>query len=35
MSFNKNVLKNLLNKLLENRLQKLEKRTTDQLKDLK
>ena len=35
MNYDKNVLNNLLNKLLESRLKKLEKRNTEQLKDLK
>ena len=35
MQSDKNVLKNLLNKLLDSRLKKLERRNTEQLKDLK
>ena len=35
MSLDKNILKNLLNKLLESKLQRLEKRNTEQIKDLK
>ena len=35
MSLDKNILKNILNKLLESRLQKLEARNKEQLKDLK
>ena len=35
MSLDKNILKTLLNKLLENRLKRLEKRNTEEEKDLK
>ena len=35
MSTDKNILKTLLNKLLESRLQKLENKSQEQIKDLK
>ena len=35
MSIDKNILKSLLNKLLESRLQKLENKSLEQIKDLK
>lgn len=35
MSINENILKNLLHKLLQNRLERLETRNQEQMKDLK
>ena len=35
MSFNKNLLKNLLANLLDDRLKRLEKRNIEEIKDLK